>query len=121
MTPAAPVMLFDAKDGNGKTVPAAGKPARWEMSLCQSSHRKLLSKSQPFVEQSANMFSPPSRTGVTLLPGVSGGSLWQPPAFSPRTGYFYVLGANVPMTFTAIDFQDSKPAGLGWAATPAVS
>jgi glucose dehydrogenase len=57
------------------------------------------------------MFTPPSRDGTTLLPGVNGGSLWQPPAFSPRTGYFYVLGSNIPMTFTTIDFQDSKPGG----------
>ena len=45
---------------------------------------KQLYKSEPFVEQSANIFSAPSRAGTTLLPGVNGGSLWQPPAFSPR-------------------------------------
>src|SRR6185312_7288216 len=72
---------------------------------------RLLYKSQPFVTQSANMFTPPRFDGVTILPGVSGGSLWQPPAFSPRTHYFYWLGANVPMTFTAIEFRDSRPGG----------
>jgi alcohol dehydrogenase (cytochrome c) len=108
----APVMLFDAKDADGKTVPAAGEAGKvGNVFIVNRLTGKLLSKSQPFVEQSANMFSPPSRQGVTLLPGVSGGSLWQPPAFSPRSGYFYVLGANIPMTFTTIDFPDSKPGG----------
>jgi len=108
----APVMLFDAKDKDGKIVPAAGEAGKvGNVFIVNRLTGKLLYKSQPFVEQSSNMFSPPSRAGVTLLPGVSGGSLWQPPAFSPRTGYFYVLGANVPMTFTTIDFQDSKPGG----------
>jgi alcohol dehydrogenase (cytochrome c) len=108
----APVMLFDAKDANGKIVPAAGEAGKvGNVFIVNRLTGKLLVKSQPFVEQSDNIFSPPSRAGVTILPGVSGGSLWQPPAFSPRTGYFYVLGANVPMTFTAIDFQDSKPGG----------
>jgi alcohol dehydrogenase (cytochrome c) len=108
----APVMLFDAKDADGKTVPAAGEAGKvGNVFIVNRLTGKLLSKSQPFVEQSVNMFSPPSRQGVTLLPGVSGGSLWQPPAFSPRSGYFYVLGANIPMTFTTIDFPDSKPGG----------
>ena len=108
----APVMLFDAKDADGKTVPAAGEAGKvGNVFIVNRLTGKLLSKSQPFVEQSANMFSPPSRAGVTILPGVGGGSLWQPPAYSPRTGYFYVLGANMPMTFTTIDFADSKPGG----------
>src|SRR5450631_2869776 len=101
----APVMLFEAKDADGKIVPAAGEAGKvGNVFIVNRLTGKLLSKSQPFVEQSANMFSPPNRAGVTILPGVGGGSLWQPPAFSPRRGYFYVLGANVPMTFTTIDF-----------------
>ena len=108
----APVMLFDAKDASGKTVPAAGQAGKvGNVFIVNRLTGKLLHKSEPFVEQSANMFSPPSRTGTTLLPGVNGGSLWQPPAFSPRTHYFYVLGSNIPMTFTTIDFPDSKPGG----------
>jgi alcohol dehydrogenase (cytochrome c) len=108
----APVMLFDAKDANGRMVPAAGEAGKvGNVFIVNRLTGKLLHKSEPFVDQSPNMFTPPSREGTTLLPGVSGGSLWQPPAFSPRTGYFYVLGANIPMTFTTIDFKDSKPGG----------
>ena len=108
----APVMLFDARDANGKTVPAAGEAGKvGNVFIVNRLTGKLLYKSEPFVEQSANIFSAPSRAGTTLLPGVNGGSLWQPPAFSPRTHYFYVLGSNIPMTFTTIDFKDSAPGG----------
>lgn len=108
----APVILFDAKDSNGRIVPAAGEAGKvGNVFIVNRLTGKLLYKSAPFVDQSANMFTPPSREGTTLLPGVSGGSLWQPPAYSPRTGYFYVLGANIAMTFTTIDFKDSKPGG----------
>ncbi len=108
----APVMLFDARDAGGHTVAAAGEAGKvGNVFIVNRLTGKLLTKSEPFVEQSANIFTPPSREGTTLLPGVSGGSLWQPPAYSPRTGYFYVLGANIPMTFTTIDFKDSQPGG----------
>ena len=108
----APVMLFDAKDEKGRTVPAAGQAGKvGNVFIVNRLTGKLLHKSEPFVTQSANIFTPPNATGVSILPGVSGGSLWQPPAFSPRTRYFYVLGANQAMIFTTIDFKDSKPGG----------
>jgi len=108
----APVMLFDAKDENGRTVPAAGQAGKvGNVFIVNRLTGKLLHKSEPFVTQSANIFTPPNREGVSIMPGVSGGSLWQPPAFSPRTDYFYVLGANQAMIFTTIDFKDSKPGG----------
>jgi len=108
----APVMLFDAKDENGKTVPAAGQAGKvGNVFIVNRLTGKLLHKSDPFVTQSANIFTPPNKEGVSILPGVSGGSLWQPPAFSPRTDYFYVLGANQAMIFTTIEFKDSQPGG----------
>jgi len=108
----APVMLFNAKNAQGKTVPSAGEAGKvGNVFIVNRLTGALLHKSEPFVTQSANILSVPNRRGVTLLPGVSGGSLWQPPAFSPRTGYYYVLGSNIPMTFTTIDFRDSKPGG----------
>jgi len=108
----APVMLFDAKDADGRIVPAAGQAGKvGNVFIVNRLTGKLLHKSEPFVTQSANIFTPPNAEGVSILPGVSGGSLWQPPAFSPRTNYFYVLGANQAMIFTTIDFKDSKPGG----------
>jgi len=108
----APVMLFDAKDDSGKMVPAAGEAGKvGNVFIVNRVTGKLLHKSEPFVYQSPNMFTAPTRDGITLSPGVNGGSLWQPPAFSPRTHDFYVLGANIPMTYTTIDFKDSPPGG----------
>ena len=108
----APVMLFDAKDEAGKSVPAAGQAGKvGNVFIVNRLTGKFLHKSEPFVTQSANIFTPPNKDGVSILPGVSGGSLWQPPAFSPRTNYFYVLGANQAMIFTTIDFKDSTPGG----------
>jgi PQQ-dependent dehydrogenase (methanol/ethanol family) len=108
----APTMLFDAKDGDGKLVPAAGQAGKvGNVFIVNRETGKLLRKSQPFVTQNDNIFTAPTAQGVTILPGVNGGSLWQPPAFSPRTNNFYVLGSNIPMTFTTIDFKDSKPGG----------
>lgn len=108
----APTMLFDAKDGDGKLVPAAGQAGKvGNVFIVNRETGKLLRKSQPFVTQSDNIFTAPTAQGVTILPGVNGGSLWQPPAFSPRTNNFYVLGSNIPMIFTTIDFKDSKPGG----------
>lgn len=108
----APVMLFDAIDTFGHKVPAAGEAGKvGNVFIVNRLTGKLLYKSEPFVEHSANIFTPPNREGVSILPGVNGGSLWQPPAYSPKTQYFYVLGSNIPMTFTTIDFKDSKPGG----------
>ena len=34
------------------------------------------------------------REGVRMLPGANGGSEWSPTAFSPETGYLYVLALH---------------------------
>jgi alcohol dehydrogenase (cytochrome c) len=108
----APVMLFDVKDPSGNTVPAAGQAGKvGNVFIVNRLNGKLLRKSDPFVIQSANIFMPPNATGVSIMPGVNGGSLWQPPAFSPRTNDFYVLGTNQSMIFTTIDYKDSQPGG----------
>ena len=108
----APVVLFDARDENGKTVPVAGEAGKvGNVFIVNRLTGKLLHKSEPFVYQSPNIFTPPNAAGITISPGVNGGSLWQPPAFSPRTHDYYVLGTNIPMTFTTIDFKNSPPGG----------
>ncbi len=58
----APVMLFDAKDAQGRTVPAAGEAGKvGNVFIVNRLTGKLLHKSDPFVDQSANMLTPPSR------------------------------------------------------------
>ena len=62
MTPARRSMLFDAKDANGHTVPAAGEAGKvGNVFIVNRLTGKLLHKSDPFVDQSANMFTAPPR------------------------------------------------------------
>ncbi|TAL85425.1 MAG: pyrrolo-quinoline quinone [Rhodanobacter sp.] len=95
------VVLFDVKTRDGKTIPAAGEAGKtgW-FYIVDRRNGKLIRKSQPFVEQSANMFSQPTRQGVKMLPGANGGAEWSPPAYSPQTHSVYILGMNQLMTFT---------------------
>ncbi len=95
------VVLFDVTTKNGKTIPAAGEAGKtgW-FYIVDRRNGKLIRKSQPFVEQSANMFSQPTRQGVKMLPGANGGAEWSPPAYSPQTHTVYILGMNQLMTFT---------------------
>jgi alcohol dehydrogenase (cytochrome c) len=45
------------------------------------------------------MFALPTPKGTRMLPGANGGSEWSPAAFSPETGYLYVLGLHQPMNY----------------------
>ncbi len=101
------VVLFNIHE-NGKTIPAAGEAGKtgW-FYIVNRTNGHLIRKSQPFVMQSKNMFSKPTKKGVAMLPGANGGSEWSPPAFSPKTSDAYILGMNQLMTFTT-----EKPATL---------
>lgn len=95
------VVLFDVKQSDGSTIPAAGEAGKdgW-FHIVDRRDGKLIRKSDPFVMQSKNMFSTPTKKGVEMLPGANGGAEWSPPAYSPQTGYVYVLGMNQLMNFT---------------------
>lgn len=103
------VVLFDVKDDNGATIPAAGQAGKdgW-FHIVDRRDGKLIRKSDPFVMQSDNMFSAPTKKGVEMLPGANGGAEWSPPAYSAQTGYVYVLGMNQLMNFTTEKPQNSK-------------
>ena len=94
------VVLFDVQQ-DGQAVPAAGEAGKdgW-FHIVDRRNGQLIRKSEPFVMQSANMFSQPTEKGVEMLPGANGGAEWSPPAYSPRTGYVYIMGMNQLMNFT---------------------
>jgi PQQ-dependent dehydrogenase (methanol/ethanol family) len=99
---ASPVVLFDADDGHGRRVPAAGEAGKeGNLVIVDRLTGKLIRKSEPFVLQSPNMWTPLSDKPVTIYPGPNGGNQWSPAAFSPRTRDFYVMGVNEAWTFTA--------------------
>lgn len=96
----SPVVLFDATV-NGKTVPAAGEAGKvgWFF-IVNRETGKLIRKSDPYVRMSKNMFSMPTRAGVSMLPGANGGAEWSPVAYSPKTHDVYVLAMDQLMKFT---------------------
>ncbi len=98
---ASNVVLFDTKDANGNTVPAAGEAGKvgW-LYIVNRDTGELIRKSEPLVRMSDNMFTTPTEEGVRMLPGANGGAEWSPPAFSPETNLLYVMEMNQLMTFT---------------------
>ncbi|MBB6247912.1 PQQ-binding-like beta-propeller repeat protein [Rhodanobacter sp. A1T4] len=107
------VVLFDVQDTRGKTIPAAGEAGKtgW-FYIVDRRNGKLIRKSQPFVDQSKNMFAQPTKEGVQMLPGANGGAEWSPPAYSPLTHAVYILGMNQLMTFTTGDDPGFQPGSM---------
>lgn len=92
------VVLFNTMD-HGKVVPAAGEAGKTAFFyIVNRETGKLIRRSEPFDMQK-NMFTPPSKEGVQVLPGANGGTDWAPPAYSPLTHYIYIMGMNQLMTF----------------------
>jgi PQQ-dependent dehydrogenase (methanol/ethanol family) len=108
---AAPVILMDAKDKDGKLVPAAAQAGKvGNVFIVNRETGALLRKSDPFVPQSPNLFQvPPLNGSITIYPGPNGGSQWSPAAFSPRTHDFYVMGTHEPATFNTVEVTPYKP------------
>ena len=95
------VVLFDTKNRDGKTVPAAGEAGKvGYVFVVNRETGKLIRKSEPFVMTNENMFKAPTKKGIKILPGANGGAEWSPPAYSPQTSDVYVLGLNQLMTYT---------------------
>jgi alcohol dehydrogenase (cytochrome c) len=106
----SPVILFDVKDENGKLVPAAAEAGKLgNVFIVNRLTGKLLHKSQAFVKQSPDMFVTPSDKPFSRYPGINGGNLWSPAAYSPRTQNFYVMGINQAYTITAFPFPKYVP------------
>jgi alcohol dehydrogenase (cytochrome c) len=107
---ASPAVLVDVPGEGGATVPAvahAGKTG-WVYVLDRKSG-KPIRRSDAFVPQT-NMFAQPTAKGVRMLPGANGGSEWSPTAFSPETGYLYVLALHQPMLYKVADEPYRPPA-----------
>jgi alcohol dehydrogenase (cytochrome c) len=97
---ASPVVLFDLPGHGGdapiKAAAQAGKTG-WVYVLDRATG-KPIRRSDAFVPQE-NLFARPTPDGVRMLPGANGGSEWSAPAYSPETGYLYVLGLHQPMLY----------------------
>lgn len=96
---ASPVVLIEARDTSGKVIPAVAQAGKtgWVYVLDRE-NGKPIRRSNAFVPQD-NIFAPPTPKGTRMLPGANGGSEWSPPAYSPETGFLYVLGLHQPMRY----------------------
>lgn len=99
----APVVLFDVKNDQGQMVPAAAEAGKeGQLFIVNRENGQLIRKSEPFVMQSATMWTTPPENGyVNVYPGAQGGNEWSPEAYSPKTGLFYVQGTNESWEYTA--------------------
>ena len=95
----SPVVLFDLPGAGGDTVRAVAQAGKtgWVYILDRATG-KPIRRSDAFVPQ-ANLFARPTPDGIRMLPGANGGSEWSAPAYSPQTGYLYVLGLHQPMLY----------------------
>jgi alcohol dehydrogenase (cytochrome c) len=92
--PISPPILVDVRDSTGQMVAAVAEAGKtgWVYVLDRQTG-KPIRRSDEFVEHKA-MYTRATREGVHVLPGGNGGSEWSPAAYSPQTGYMYVLGLN---------------------------
>jgi len=106
---AAPTVLFDVKDKNGKTVPAAAEANKnGHLYIVNRDTGALIRRSDAFVPQSESIIKmiPPDDTARVYYPANHGGAMWQPPAYSPLTQYFYTMAINEPHIYKV---KPSKP------------
>jgi len=103
----APVVLLTVKNDQGQDVPAAAEAGKeGQLFIVNRTNGELIRKSQPFVIQSANMWTTPPTDGyVNIYPGAQGGNEWSPEAYSPKTGLFYVQGTNESWEYTGNNDQ----------------
>jgi alcohol dehydrogenase (cytochrome c) len=96
----SPTVLVEAKDNDGKVVPAvmqAGKTGH--VYVNRRSDCGLIRFSEAMVPQE-NMWTLPTATGARMLPGANGGVEWSPMATDPSLGLAYAINLHQPMTYT---------------------
>lgn len=126
----SPPILFDSVRG-GRRVAAVGAAGKvgWFYILDRKTGKSLLPMREidvpqderqatartqivpavpPFVEHK-NIFTPPSKKGALISPGLSGGSEWSPLAYSPQTGLVYIAAVEKPMLYVIESLLNPYP------------
>ena len=106
----SPPILVDAKDKNGKIVPAVihgGKTGHVYVHNRETG--ELIRFSEAMIPQE-NMWVLPTANGARMLPGANGGVEWSPMAYNPKLGMAYALNLHQPMTYhvEAADYPGGK-------------
>jgi alcohol dehydrogenase (cytochrome c) len=108
----SPTVLVDAKDKDGKVVPAvlhAGKTGH--VYVNRRDNCKLIRFSEAMVPQE-NMWALPTAKGARMLPGANGGVEWSPIAVDPSHGLAYAVNLHQPMTYSVQ--SSAYPGGKLW-------
>ena len=97
---ASPALLFDARDDSGRVRPMAGEAGKvgWFAVVDRETGRPIR-RSDPFTGVVADFPPPPLEGDTVRMTGAFGGSQWSPPAYSPQTGYVYILGLRMPFRY----------------------
>lgn len=93
--PASSPFLFEA-ERDGETIPAVGHFSK--MGIFYAWDRRSgerLVQSDPYVPH-RNFLARPTADGVTIAPGLYGGTEWSPAAYSPETGLAYAVNLHAP-------------------------
>jgi alcohol dehydrogenase (cytochrome c) len=108
----SPVILTEAKDKSGKSVPVAihgGKTGH--VYVHNRSDLSLIRFSDAMIPQE-NMWVLPTPEGKRMLPGANGGVEWNPMAINPKLRLAYAANLHQPMTYHVEDVD--YPGGKLW-------
>jgi alcohol dehydrogenase (cytochrome c) len=95
----SPVILVNAKDKSGKTIPAAvhgGKTGH--VYVHDRKDCSLIRFSEAMIPQE-NMWVLPTAEGARMLPGANGGVEWSPMAYDAKKRLVIALNLHQPMTY----------------------
>jgi len=117
---ASPPILFDWQH-EGQSIPAVAEAGKtgW-FYIHDRNSGELLLKSQAFVPQK-NMFAKATFEGITLYPGILGGSNWSPASIDNQQQLAFVAAIHAPIKYTlhetpgkegepALRYTSSEPA-----------
>ncbi len=95
----SPPILVDAKDKNGKVIPAVihgGKTGH--IYVHDRSNGNLIRFSEPMVSQEG-LWTLPTKDGARMSLGANGGVEWSPMAFNPSLNLAFAVNLEQPMTY----------------------
>jgi alcohol dehydrogenase (cytochrome c) len=111
-----PPVLADVRDASGRMVPAvvqAGK-VPWVYVLDRRTGAPIR-RSDKYLP-TKNLFVPPTKAGVMIMPGTLGGTDWSPTALDPRNGWLYLASNVLPMLYKSSPGPLRQPAQW-WAGS----
>lgn len=69
-----------------------------------SSYEDIKEQFQSYVNE--GMFTPPTKKGTLVFPGLTGGAEWGGPSVDPQTGILYINATELPWVITMTDNDD---------------